>query len=150
MMRLMSWAIATVFGVGHAPIAPGTFGSLAGVLLWYAVSLSTPQQWVVGLAISLIGTWAAGDVARRAGESDPGRVVVDEVAGMWLTLAGLPKTLPIAIAGFVVFRALDIIKPPPIRQLERLPEGVGIMADDLAAGLAGRVILAIALRLLQR
>jgi phosphatidylglycerophosphatase A len=86
--------------------------------------------------------WAAGTAARVSGRKDPGLVVVDEVLGQWITLAGATVLNPVSwVAAFVLFRAFDIVKPSPVRQLERLPGGAGIVADDLMAGLYGALVL---------
>ncbi len=155
-------AVATVCGLGdHLPI-PGTLaGSLPAATAWWIACVMLPSAaWRVAataaaaLVATLVGTWAAGVEARRRGRGDPGPVVVDEVAGQWITL--LPAALLVApggavftaatVAGFLLFRVFDVIKPWPVRELERLPGGVGIMADDLAAGvLAGLVLGAVLL-----
>ena len=135
-------AIATALGAGYAPIAPGTFGSAVGVLLWFALP---PVLWIQSLAIAIVavvGSWS-GDVAEtHFNKHDPGHVVVDEVAGMMVTLvlnpaAGWTWTL----VAFLLFRAFDIAKPFPVRQFERLPGGIGIMADDLMAGVYANLAL---------
>ena len=141
----LSWLLATACGVGRAPVASGTVASAVAALLWYIAPLSAPAQgFVCGVTIAA-GIWAASRLASRLQDDDPSDVVIDEFAGMWLTLLGLPKTLPILCAGFFLFRLLDIGKFPPMRQLERLPGGLGIMMDDVAAGLIGRVVLGVAL-----
>jgi len=127
---------ATVLGVGHAPFAPGTFGSLPALPLCWA--LAHAGGWVAQIVALLIlvvgGTWAAHGAAAQLGLRDPGPVVIDEVAGQLLTLLALPVTGPVLALGFLLFRAFDIVKPPPARQAEFLPGGIGIMADDLCAG----------------
>jgi phosphatidylglycerophosphatase A len=138
--------IATWFGCGYWPKGPGTAGSLAAVLIALAlVSGAGWPAWALGaLAAGLtpLGIWAAGVTARVSGRKDPGLVVVDEVLGQWITLAGA-TTLNWRswVAAFLLFRAFDIVKPPPVRQLERLPGGAGIVADDLAAGIYGALVL---------
>ena len=145
--RWLSASIATAGGIGYAPLAPGTAASLVAAGLWYWWYPADGIQWATcGIAV-VIGTWAADRFAKRLGTSDPSQVVIDEVAGMWLALAGLPRSAGIACLAFLLFRVLDIVKIPPIRQLERLPGGVGIMLDDLAAGLLTRLVLALALAL---
>ncbi|MBI3997055.1 MAG: phosphatidylglycerophosphatase A [Candidatus Omnitrophica bacterium] len=143
MIHRISRVIATACGVGYAPQAPGTVASLLALLLWYWLQ---PSVWIQGIAavfVMLIGGWAAGDCAKQQHDPDPSCVVVDEVAGMWLALIGLPRHLVIVLIAFILFRALDIIKIPPIRQLERLPGGLGIMLDDVAAGLCARSLVAV-------
>ncbi len=138
--------IATAFGAGYSPFAPGTAGSLVGLLLfWPLAGLSWPWQLVACLGVTIVGIPAASRVAVLVGRKDPGLVVVDEVAGQWITLVGLPFTAPVAIAGFVLFRIMDVVKPWPARALERLPGGWGIMADDVAAGIFAQLVLRVAL-----
>ena len=145
MMRRATWAIATVGGIGYAP-ASGTIASaVAAALWWYAPPLSPGAQWLAAGAVTLIGLWASGPVAKRAGDHDPHIVVIDEVAGMWLALAGAPRTLPVLIVAFALFRLFDIGKWTPMKQLERLPGAAGIMMDDVAAGLIARALLALSL-----
>lgn len=134
--------LATGFGTGFGPIAPGTWGSLPGVALAWA--LSRAPGWAAAMAtaaVAAVGVWAAGRAEERFVEKDPGRVVIDEIAGQMVTLLFLPATAPILIAGFLLFRALDVTKPWPARSLEALPGGSGIMADDLMVGLYGNLIL---------
>jgi phosphatidylglycerophosphatase A len=120
---------------------PGTWGSLAGVLLWavlaHALSpeLRTPVAIALAMLVTLIGIPAATRVARGAGKKDPQFVVIDEVAGQLVALIGVPLGWKTFLAGFILFRGFDILKPPPVRQLEALPEGTGIVVDDVAAGL---------------
>lgn len=140
---LWAWTIATFFGSGLGKPGPGTWGSVAAVLLWaaYAGFLhpSPPALFaalIVGVVFSVaLGVPAATIAAREAGRHDPGFVVIDEVAGQWITLLGSPFDWRHALIGLVLFRLFDIFKPFPIRRLERLPEGWGIVFDDVAAGL---------------
>jgi phosphatidylglycerophosphatase A len=140
---LWAWLIATFFGAGLLKPGPGTYGSVAAVLLWYAAAHllhPTPATLAVGTAIAaifatLIGIPAATIVARESGREDPGHVVIDEVAGQLIALIAIPADWPHAALSLLLFRLFDILKPPPIRQLERLPAGTGIMLDDVAAGL---------------
>ena len=132
---VVSRVIATAFGSGYSPFAPGTAGSAVGVLLfWPLAPLPWAWQLAAVAAVFFVGVAAAGHVARSVGLEDPGLVVVDEVAGQWITLVGLPFTPAVAAAGFVLFRVMDVVKPWPARDLERLHGGWGIMADDVAAG----------------
>jgi phosphatidylglycerophosphatase A len=140
--------LATGLGCGYAPVAPGTVGSLLGLALyWPLTRLALPARLAGLAALILAGTAAATLVARRLGDEDPGVVVVDEVAGMWVTLLFLPLTPLTATAGFFLFRVMDVFKPFPARSLERLPGGWGVMADDLMAGvyanLAVRLLLVV-------
>jgi phosphatidylglycerophosphatase A len=138
--------VATGFGAGYSPIAPGTAGSLVGLLLfWPLRSLPAPIQVAVLVAVFLAGVAAGARVARSVGVEDPGIVVVDEVVGMWTSLLFLPFTVGTAAAAFVLFRILDVIKPYPARDLEDLPGGWGIMSDDLMAGVYANLALRAAL-----
>ena len=140
---LWAWAIGTFFGAGLLKPGPGTYGSAAALLLWYgAAHLFQPAPLaltigtlVAAIVATLIGIPAATLVARESGREDPGHVVIDEVAGQLITLIGLSPDIPHAALGLLLFRLFDILKPPPIRQFERLPKGTGIMLDDVAAGL---------------
>lgn len=135
--------IATFFGAGYGKPGPGTYGSAAACLLWlvagWFVHHNTQTLSVLtifGVAVATaVGIPAATRVARESGRKDPGFVVIDEVAGQWLALVLLPPVWPNALLAFVLFRFFDILKPWPIRRLEALPEGTGIMVDDLGAGL---------------
>jgi phosphatidylglycerophosphatase A len=143
--RLPIW-IATWFGCGYFPYGPGTVGSLAalviaGVLWRY---LGDGRLWLLVLILLFSGpaVWASTRTARAMEKKDPGMVVVDEVLGQWVTLLGAPHQTPgTLLAGFLLFRLFDIWKPPPVRQLEKLPEGLGIVADDIAAGIYAALIL---------
>jgi phosphatidylglycerophosphatase A len=140
---LWAWLIGTFFGAGLLKPGPGTYGSIAAVLLWYAAAhLLHPSTiaLAIGTAIAaiiatLIGIPAATIVARESGREDPGHVVIDEVAGQLIALIAIPADWRHAALSLLLFRLFDILKPPPIRQLERLPAGTGIMLDDVAAGL---------------
>jgi phosphatidylglycerophosphatase A len=141
MNRIAVW-IATSGPAGYAPIAPGTFGSLVGVAVCLLISgWSLYAQLAAALAITAVGMWASSVAARHFDRSDPSQVVVDEVAGQVVTLVGLGISWPTVVLGFLLFRALDIIKPWPANRLERLHGGRGIMADDLMAALYGHVLL---------
>jgi phosphatidylglycerophosphatase A len=137
------WAslVATFFGIGRLRPGPGTWGSAATVLLWavlaqaLAPSLRTPAAVGLSLLVTLIGIPAATQVARGAGVKDPQFVVIDEVAGQLVALIAAPLAWKSFLAAFILFRAFDIVKPPPVRQLEAIPEGDGIVLDDVAAGL---------------
>ena len=138
---LWSTLIATFFGIGYMKPGPGTWGSAAGLLLWatlaYRLPASARTLTIIILAgvVTLIGIPAATQVARAFTRKDPQFVVIDEVAGQLITLIAAPLTWKTFLAGFILFRAFDIVKPPPVRQLEKLPEGTGIVLDDIAAGL---------------
>jgi phosphatidylglycerophosphatase A len=143
------WAtlIATFFGIGKLHPGPGTWGSAVTVLLWaalahaLAVPLRTSAAIALAVFVALIGIPAATQVARSYGKKDPQFVVIDEVAGQLVVLIAVPLGWKSFLAGFILFRAFDILKPPPVRQLEALPEGTGIVVDDIAAGLYALVTM---------
>lgn len=139
----VAWLLATVFGSGCAPIVPGTFGTLAALPFAVAAALWLPlwAYLLVTAAVTVAGIWAADRTAARLGRKDPGLVVVDEAAGMLVTLAGAPITWFSVAAGFVLFRIMDILKPFPARRLEALPGGYGIVVDDLFAGAYAAILL---------
>jgi phosphatidylglycerophosphatase A len=138
---LWAWLIATFFGAGLLKPGPGTYGSAAALVLWItAAQVLHPAHLplftaIAAIVATLIGIPAATIVARESGREDPGHVVIDEVAGQLIALIFCPTDWGHAILAFLLFRLFDILKPPPIRQLERLPSGTGIMLDDVAAGL---------------
>jgi phosphatidylglycerophosphatase A len=141
-----AWLIATVFGCGLVPKAPGTAGSLFGVATAYLLVhfLNLPPFCLLILALGLIpiGFWSATIAAHMVGKKDPGKVVIDEVLGQWITLAGAIRiNWKAFLLGFLLFRLFDIWKPPPVRRFEELPAGQGIVADDLMAGLYGALVL---------
>lgn len=150
---LWSTLIATFFGIGRLHPGPGTWGSAATVLIWAALAHAVPATaltaTVIALAIlvTLVGIPAASHVARASEKKDPRFVVIDEVAGQLIALVAAPLTWKSFLAGFILFRAFDIIKPPPVRQLERLPEGTGIVLDDVAAGLYALAVMQLLLHL---
>ena len=138
-----AWLIATFFGAGYGQPGPGTYGAAAAVVLWLLAAEfvhhnTQTLSWVTLAGVLLataVGIPAATRVARESGRPDPGFVVIDEVAGQWVALLLMPPLWPNALLAFILFRFFDILKPPPIRQLEALPEGTGILVDDLGAGL---------------
>jgi phosphatidylglycerophosphatase A len=136
-------AIATVCGVGYIPFAPGTFGSLAGLLLWFAIPSSAAAQLIAIGIVSAAGCWAGGVAEGHFKRTDPGQVVIDEVLGMFITLFMNPVGWTGAVAAFLLFRAADIVKPFPANRLERLHGGVGVMADDAMAAVYANFALRI-------
>ncbi len=138
--------VATCGFLGRVPVAPGTAGAAAGLI---AFLLTRNLDGAVALGLlavaTAVGTWAGGRHAKDLRHPDPRSVVVDEFCGMWLALVGTNPSFLVMAAAFVAFRILDIFKPPPVRQAEKLPGGIGIMADDLVAGGIVRVILLLAL-----
>lgn len=145
-MNRLALVLATWFGCGYWPWGPGTAGSLAAIVIAAALNfwLVPGRVFLLGLVAVLLlpAIWASTRAARLLNRKDPSNVVIDEVLGQWLTLAGAAvinwKTL---LAGFILFRVFDIWKPWPVRQFEKLPEGTGIVVDDLAAGAYGALIL---------
>lgn len=143
------WATltATLFGVGRLKPGPGTWASAVTVIAWAALSHSLPVNLRLPTALALagivtaLGIPAATRVSRASGKKDPQNVVIDEVAGQLIALLGAPLVWKTLVTGFILFRAFDIVKPPPVRQLERLPEGTGIVLDDLAAGIFALLVM---------
>jgi phosphatidylglycerophosphatase A len=139
--------VATGLGSGYSPVAPGTAGSLVGLVLFWAMSgLGWPVQLAVTTVVFFLGVRCATAVAAQVGRKDPGIVVVDEVAGMWVTMLAVPFTPATAALGFIAFRIMDVFKPYPARQLEALPGGWGIMADDIMAGVYANLLVQVLLR----
>jgi phosphatidylglycerophosphatase A len=160
--------IATGFGAGYAPIAPGTFGSIVGLVIVFGLIYFLKYQpnalyvtLIVGSAVvALVGIWAATRAERILGKKDPGAIVIDEVCGQMITFVGVSSQFPghhpwrvspilaLLLVGFLLFRAFDIFKPYPIRRLESLGSGLGVMADDVLAGIYASIILSFLLLLL--
>jgi len=142
-----SWMLATFFGVGYLRPGPGTYASAITVVLWWALSRFIAPAWLIpaaviaSAAITLLGIPPSTTVARESGQKDPGFVVIDEVAGQMIALIGVPLAWKYLLAGFILFRGFDILKPFPLRHLERLPEGIGIMMDDVGAGVYALILL---------
>jgi phosphatidylglycerophosphatase A len=138
-------AISTVFGVGYAPLAPGTFGSAVGLVVWWLLPSSPVAQAAAIVAIFVAGSWGGSVAERHFGRTDPGQVVIDEVMGMLITLFLNPVGWTGAIAGFFLFRLFDVIKPYPANRLEKLHGGIGVMADDAMAAVYANLVLRAAL-----
>jgi len=153
--RAPLWAklTATFFGAGLMHPGPGTWGSAAAVLLWGIVSrwISTPQQPLGAALLAafavLLGIPAATRMSRATGLKDPQFVVIDEVAGQLITFIAIPISWQSLLFGFILFRGFDIVKPPPVRWLERFPEGTGIVIDDVGAGLYALAVMQLVLHL---
>jgi len=139
--QAVALACATTLGVGYAPIAPGTFGSAVGLLVWYTLPVSLVAQATAIVAVIVIGSWSGGVAEQHFGKADPGQVVIDEVAGMLVTLFLVPVDWEGVVGAFLLFRLSDIVKPYPANRLERLPGGLGIMADDVMAGVYANLAL---------
>ena len=142
--------IATGFYSGYLPKAPGTWGSLVGLLLFFLLhGLALPVYLAVVLGVFVVGTFAAGEAEKIVDNSDPGLVVIDEIVGMLITMAAVPATPLFMTLGFVLFRVFDIVKPFPVNFFDqRFPGGLGIMLDDVVAGLYSLVILHLVIFLL--
>ncbi len=141
--------IAQGIFVGRSPVVPGTAGTLATIPLYWAMAawLSLPAYLLVTLMVTLIGIWSAHVTERVTGQEDPRIVIIDEVAGFLVTMAGHPFGWKRILGGFLLFRIFDIIKPPPLRRLERFGGGLGIVADDIGAGIYANLSLLLAVRL---
>jgi phosphatidylglycerophosphatase A len=143
---MLASLLATWFGCGYSPVAPGTAGSLAALGIGIALHQYAGFVWWHFLVLAAIAfypaVWAAGVTAHARGIKDPGFVVIDEVLGQWIALAGAqPFNWKSCLAAFALFRLFDIWKPPPVRQLEALPGGLGINADDVMAGIYAALVL---------
>ena len=143
-----AWVTGTFFGIGLVGKGGGTVASIATLILWSVLARTsftflTLSLITLAFAVftTLIGIPAGTIVARELGKKDPSEVVIDEVAGQAIALIAVPLDWKYAIASLILFRAFDIIKPPPVRQLEQLPDGTGIMMDDVAAGLLALIIV---------
>ena len=149
---LWAWMVGTFFGVGTLHPGPGTWGSTATVLTWSVLAYFLPPAVRLPVIIILaalaiaIGIPAATQVARASGRKDPQHVVIDEVAGQLVTLIGAPFGWKALLTGLILFRVFDMWKPAPVRNLEKLPEGMGIVLDDVAAGLYGLIVMQLLLR----
>jgi phosphatidylglycerophosphatase A len=136
--------IATAGGAGYSPVAPGTAGSAVTALLLWLVPFTRSGLVLFLLAVVVAGTWAAHRAESLLGGKDPGPIVIDEVAGMTLSVLVFPLTVPVLIAGFFLFRVFDVVKPPPAYGSQKLGGGVGVMIDDLIAGAYALAVLAAA------
>jgi phosphatidylglycerophosphatase A len=143
LQRSLALVIATFFGSGYAPVAPGTVGTAAALpLAWLASLLPLGGQLALLVAVTATGIWAAGIAGRTLGVVDARPIVIDEVAGTLVTLIGLPFTLPNAIAAFLLFRLFDILKPWPASYFDRkVKTGAGVVLDDVMAGLYARACM---------
>ena len=148
-MRRLAVFLATCGYVGYAPVAPGTFGSAAGLAIFVLVRASGSMHVELATIVVLfaIGVWSGTEAEHHFGGVDPGPVVLDEVVGMLITLALLPVNSMGAFVGFIVFRAFDVVKPWPSGRFERLHGGLGIMADDGMAALYGNGVMRILMAL---
>jgi phosphatidylglycerophosphatase A len=140
-MVAIALALATALGVGYVRFAPGTFGSAVGLVLWWALPASPAIQVGTIVGLFVLGSWSGSVAERHFGTTDPSQVVIDEVMGMLITLFLIPVGWKGATAGFLLFRVADVIKPFPANRLERLPGGIGVMADDAMAAVYANLAL---------
>ncbi len=145
MIRAAALLVATALGVGYIPFAPGTFGSAVGLLVWVFLPPSPLVHAGVILTLFVVGSWSGSVAERHFARTDPGQVVIDEVVGVLITLFMNPVGWRGAAVGFLLFRIADIVKPFPANRLERLPGGLGVMADDAMAAVYANLALRVAL-----
>ena len=141
MKKRLALALATVAGIGCIPFAPGTCGSAVGLLVWLVLPPSASVQAIAIVVLFVIGSWSGGVAEHHFGRTDPSQVVIDEVMGMLITLWLNPVGWVGAAVAFLLFRLFDVIKPYPSNRLERLPGGVGVMADDAMAAIYANLAL---------
>ena len=144
-MKFIALALATVLGTGYAPVAPGTFGSAAGLIVWWLLPASPAVQLAAIVVVFALGSWSGSVAETHFKGTDPGPVVLDEVLGMLITLFMNPVGWAGAILGFLLFRVADIVKPYPANRLEALHGGFGIMADDAMAAVYSNIALRVLL-----
>ncbi|HET7875635.1 MAG TPA: phosphatidylglycerophosphatase A [Methylomirabilota bacterium] len=137
----MALVVASVCGAGYSPVASGTVGSLAAAIALWLIPFTRVSLVATTVAVTVIGTWAAWRVERATGRKDPGLIVIDEVAGMFLSVLLLPRTLSVLATAFLLFRALDIWKPFPCREAQALAGGLGVMLDDVIAGVYALILI---------
>jgi len=141
--KTISKIVATLFFIGYIPFAPGTFGTLAGMLFIWILKPSFLWQFAIVIAALIIGIITSGIAEKAFGEKDSRHIVIDEFVGYLCSVILLPLTPAYMLAAFFLFRVFDILKPPPIYMLERMSGGIGVMCDDVAAGIATNVLLQI-------
>ncbi len=140
----VSESLSTVFGIGRAPFAPGTVASAFALVIGWPIAVIGGRGYLLlaGIVVAAIGAWASELYVRDMKEPDPSECVIDEVCGQWIALAFAPVSWVAYVVAFVLFRVFDIVKPWPISRLERLPGGLGVMADDLGAAVATGILVA--------
>ncbi len=148
-LRKLILLLSSNGGLGYAPVAPGTFGSLAGIPCYYYLScFGWPLQLLTLLAILFLSFWTCEHAGKLYGEADDGRIVIDELIGYLVTVAFLPFSWGAAILGFIWFRVFDILKPPPANWFDReMKNGVGVTLDDVVAGIYAALVLRVCLAL---
>ena len=137
----MAFVLASLFGAGYSPVASGTVASLVTAVAIWLLPFTTLRLAVTLVLVTLVGIWAGSRVERALGRKDPGVIVIDEVAGMLLSVIGLPRSIPVLVTAFLLFRLFDIWKPFPARESQALTDGVGVMVDDLIAGLYTLILI---------
>ena len=130
-----------MFGAGYAPVASGTVGSFVTVVAIWLLPVTPLRILVALIVVTVVGIWAGSRVERALGRKDPGVIVIDEVAGMLLSVILLPPTIPVLVTAFLLFRLFDIWKPFPARESQVLTGGLGVMVDDLIAGFYALVLV---------
>ena len=133
--------LASVAGAGYSPVASGTVGSLVTAVAIWLLPLTPFRIAVTLVVVVLVGIWAGSRVERVLGRKDPGVIVIDEVAGMLLSMIVLPRSIPVLLTAFLLFRLFDVWKPFPARESQALTGGVGVMIDDLIAGLYTLILI---------
>ena len=139
-IKKIAYISSTLFGIGYFPIAPGTAASLVAALIFWITPLSTSLWILLCLLLFFTGIWAANLVEADKGK-DPGIIVIDELVGQWIALLFLPKTWIIIVIAFGLFRVFDIVKPFPARKFETAKGGLGVMSDDVIAGIYTNIII---------
>ncbi len=137
----MAFVLASLFGAGYSPVASGTVASLVTAVAIWLLPFTTLRLAVTLVLVTLVGIWAGSRVERALGRKDPGVIVIDEVAGMLLSVIGLPRSIPVLVTAFLLFRLFDIWKPFPARESQALTGGMGVMVDDLIAGLYTLILI---------
>ena len=146
MQRFTIKILSTFFYIGYLPLIPGTFGSLGGIFLFYLIKINALNYPLFTLLVIVLGFLVCGKAEKEMQKNDPRCVVIDEVSGMLLSLLFIPYDLKLVIIAFILFRILDMLKPYPAGSLEKLKGSVGIMSDDLIAGLYTNLILHVVIR----
>ncbi len=147
MKRRFAQLLATFFYLGYSPIAPGTVGTLGAIFPFYLLShFSHPIYFLFLLGFIILSIWISTEACAVFRETDPSRVVIDEVCGYLVTMFLVPASMVNIVLGFFLFRFFDVLKPPPIKRLENLPGGFGIVTDDLAAGIYANILLQVITR----
>ena len=149
-MKYFILLLATGFGVGYSPIAPGTLGTLVAILIYYFLSkISSPLYEITLIGFFFLSVWVSENGERFLGKKDDQRIVIDEIIGFLITMLWVPKTIRFVIIGFLLFRFFDILKPFPIRRFEKgFKGGFGVVLDDVVAGVYANIVLRLIFRLM--